>query len=183
MATKIYIEGLSIVIDDGVNGGLYSHDEILATFDRTLGIFKFIISENRGFNIGYADIQNELGVQAGATFDLTKTYLSPIVNFTPSGAAGIDGTNGVGATFSAKVNEVAGVLKGQVAYISGATGGFAQVSLADNTNFSKSDVLAFATESKTDGQTIIMQQLGLIEGFDTSAFTEGDILYLGTSGI
>ena len=90
MPTKIYIEGKSIIIDDGVNGGLYSHDEILATFDRANGLFIFKISENRGFNIAYNLIQDGDGLQAGATFEDTKTYLSPIVNFIPAtGASGV----------------------------------------------------------------------------------------------
>lgn len=42
--------------------------------------------------------------------------------------------------------------------------------------------MALATETKTDGQTIVLQQMGLLEGIDTTAFLEGDILYLGTSG-
>ena len=83
---------------------------------------------------------------------------------------------------SAKVNEAGGITAGQVVYITGATGGVPQVSLADNTDFSKGNVLAIAIEDKSDNQTILVCISGLIEGIDTSAFTEGDILYLGTSG-
>ena len=83
---------------------------------------------------------------------------------------------------SAKVNEAGGITAGQVVYITGATGGFPQVSLADNTDFSKGNVLAIAIEDKSDNQTILVCISGLIEGIDTSAFTEGDIVYLGTSG-
>lgn len=82
----------------------------------------------------------------------------------------------------AKVNEATGITKGQVVYVSGATGGSPQVSLADNTDYAKSDVLAIAAETKADNTAIQVIILGIIEGVDTSAFTEGQILYLGTSG-
>lgn len=84
--------------------------------------------------------------------------------------------------FSAKVNEVAGVSNGDVVYISGATGGFPQISKADNTDFSKADVLAMVTEDRANGQTVSCTLTGLVENIDTSSFSEGDILYLATSG-
>ena len=85
-------------------------------------------------------------------------------------------------TITAKVNEAGGITKGQVVFISGATGGFPQVSLADNTDFAKSDVLAVATETKTNGQNVAITIAGLVANIDTSAYTEGAVLYLGTSG-
>ena len=81
-----------------------------------------------------------------------------------------------------KVNEAGGVGAGQVLYISGATGGFPQVSVASNADFAKADVLAISNEAKTDGQQVIVTILGMIENIDTSAFSEGDILYLGLAG-
>ena len=83
---------------------------------------------------------------------------------------------------TAKVNEVGGITKGQLVYISGATAGLPQVSIADNADFSKADVLAVATETKANNLDIVITTLGLIENIDTSAFAEGNILYLGTSG-
>ncbi len=83
---------------------------------------------------------------------------------------------------SAKVNEAAGITKGDVVYITGATGGFPQVALADNTDFAKGDVLAISAETKADGQTMVIVTNGLLENVDTSAFTEGAILYLGVAG-
>ena len=83
---------------------------------------------------------------------------------------------------TAKVNEAAGIAKGQVVYISGATGGFPQVSIATNADFAKADVLAIATEAKADNQNIIITTQGLLENIDTTAFTEGAILYLGAAG-
>ena len=84
--------------------------------------------------------------------------------------------------FTGKVNEVAGVTKGQVVYISGATGGFPQVSLASNDDYSKSDILAVAKETKTNGQSIVVVTTGILENIDTSSFSEGQQLYLGVNG-
>lgn len=56
------------------------------------------------------------------------------------------------------------------------------MSLADSTDFSKGTTIAVSVESKTDGQTMVVATSGLLEGFDTSSFNEGDVLYLGTNG-
>ena len=83
---------------------------------------------------------------------------------------------------SAMVNEAAGITKGDVVYISGATGGKPQVSLADNTSFVKADVIAIARDTQIDTEAVAVITSGLLEGIDTSGFLAGDILYLGTSG-
>ena len=85
-------------------------------------------------------------------------------------------------TFTAKVNEVAGVAKGQVVYLSGVSGGDIQVSLADNTDFSETDVIAISVETKANNAIMVCQNFGLLEGIDTSGFLEGQVLYLGTAG-
>lgn len=83
---------------------------------------------------------------------------------------------------NAKVNEGAGISKGQAVYISGVTSGKPQVSLADNTNFIKSDVLAIANETAIDNADIEVIIAGPIDNIDTSSFSAGDVLYLGTLG-
>ena len=128
-----------------------------------------------GFHVGdlpgykQASVSEFFGVQS----DGKMGFSTPVV------AAAESSTSLV---VSAKVNEAGGISKGQIVYISGATGGFPQVSLADNTDFSKADVLAIANETKTNNQTIEVITIGLVEGIDTSSFSEGQILYLGTSG-
>ena len=148
-------------------------------------------------------LSDETGT-GSAVFATSPTLTSPVLNTGVSGSAILD-EDDLGSdsdsqlatqqsikayvddaikavTITAKVNEAGGITKGQVVFISGATGGFPQVSLADNTDFSKADVLAVATETKTNGQNIAITLSGLVEGIDTSAYTEGAILYLGTSG-
>jgi len=94
----------------------------------------------------------------------------------------IDGGAAEALVLIAKVNEAAGVTKGQVVHISGATGGFPQVSLASNDDYAKADVLAIANETKADNQNITITLSGTVANIDTSAFTEGDQLYLGVNG-
>ena len=84
--------------------------------------------------------------------------------------------------FTSKVNEAGGISIGEVVYVSGATGGIPQVALADNTDFSKADVLAISTETKSNSQNMICINSGILSGIDTSAFLEGDVLYLGATG-
>jgi len=139
-----------------------------------------------------------------AVFATSPTLTSPVLNTGVSGSAILDEDDLASdsdtqlatqqsikayvddaikaVTITAKVNEAGGITKGQVVFISGATGGFPQVSLADNTDFSKADVLAVSTETKTDGQNVAITIAGLVENIDTSAYTEGAVLYLGTSG-
>ena len=121
----------------------------------------------------------------GATTSDLVTNLSGVTGATVTNAldtllASDSSTESV--IINAKVNEAGGITKGQVVYISGATGGFPQVSIASNDDYTKSDVLAIAQETKTDGQNIIVVISGLLEDIDTSLFLEGDQLYLGTAG-
>lgn len=83
-------------------------------------------------------------------------------------------------TISAKATENIDV--GEVVYISGATGQFPQVSLADNTNSAKEHAIGVAAESKTTGQTILIRIVGELTGLNTSDWADGDILYLSTVG-
>jgi len=99
-----------------------------------------------------------------------------------------DGSNltGVGEaaatalTISCKAAE--NITKGQVVYISGATGSFPEVSLADNTNSAKHAFVGVAAETKTTGQTILVRVRGELSTLDTSAWVDGDALYLSTNG-
>ena len=84
--------------------------------------------------------------------------------------------------FSARVNEAGGIIKGEVVYISGVTGGAMEVSLASNDVFAESDVIAISAATTANNGTMVCQNFGLLEKIDTSSFTTGDILYLGVSG-
>lgn len=99
-----------------------------------------------------------------------------------------DGTMTVGAggadsiLIDGRVNEASGVNKGQPVYITGATGPTPDIALADSSDYSKAGVIALAIEDKNNNQNITVMTNGLLENIDTSAFTSGDVLYLGTVG-
>lgn len=71
---------------------------------------------------------------------------------------------------------------GEAVYISGAVGNNVQFSLADNTVDGKTYVAGVAIESKTAGQTIRIRHVGQLDNFNTSAWADGDNLYLSTAG-
>jgi hypothetical protein len=93
-----------------------------------------------------------------------------------------NGDSDVPVSEKCKVNEAAGITKGDVVYASGATGGFMRVSLADNTSHDKAHVYGVAAETKSNGETIIIRQVGEISNLDTSTFSAGDRLHLATAG-
>lgn len=97
-----------------------------------------------------------------------------------SNLTGVGATAATALTVSAKAAE--NIAKGEVVYISGATGQTPEVSLADNTNSAKHQFLGIAAETKTTGQTILIRVRGELVSLDTSSFTDGDILYLSTAG-
>jgi hypothetical protein len=117
---------------------------------------------------------------------------SPIGQTTPAAGAFTnlsgDGSalTGVGSaaasaiTLSAKAAE--DITKGQIVYISGATGQTAQVSIADNTVIGKGAVAGMAAETKTTGQTILVRVSGEMTGLNTSTFVDGNKLFLSTAG-
>ena len=82
----------------------------------------------------------------------------------------------------AKVSEVGGLVKGNVVYISGATGNKPEVSLADNTVHDKAHIFGMANEAASDGQSVQIAIAGEVGDLNTSAYTEGDRLHLVTGG-
>lgn len=145
-----------------------------------------------------ADVTDEANVKTamdGMTLSTTTTPLDGTENvFTRVGGSTevttsqaiadlAAATGGVGPVLqSARVDEAAGINKGQVVFISGVQGAQIEASLADNTDFDKSRVVALAFEDGDDNDTITFILLGVLADFDTTAFSEGDNLYLGTSG-
>ncbi len=81
-----------------------------------------------------------------------------------------------------KIDEAAGVSRGDLLYVSGGQGSNTLVSLADKANFSKVHVLAIANEAGANNAFIQVIGVGEILNIDTSAIPEGDIAYLGTAG-
>lgn len=71
---------------------------------------------------------------------------------------------------------------GQVVYVTGSTGELPSVSLANASNESTSaTTIGVVTESIANGADGFITTSGLIHGLNTLAFTEGDLLWLGTT--
>ena len=71
---------------------------------------------------------------------------------------------------------------GKAVYISGASGSDTTIALADNTSASTMPAVGITKESIANGATGAITISGALAGINMSAFTEGDVLYVGTSG-
>jgi len=71
---------------------------------------------------------------------------------------------------------------GKAVYISGASGSDTTIALADNTSASTMPAVGITKESIANGATGAVTISGALAGINMSAFTEGDVLYVGTSG-
>ena len=109
-----------------------------------------------------------------------------------SNLTGVGSSAATGLTISAKVKEAGGISKGQPVYISGGVGQFPRVSLCDNTDSTKSEIIGMAGETKTFGQTILIRLSGEISGLDTDgtgvpgaaeSWNDSTVLYMSTAGL
>lgn len=73
------------------------------------------------------------------------------------------------------------ISNGQAVYISGAIGNIPTIALAQADAVSTSNVVALATHDIENNTTGYVTTFGAIRGLNTSAFTEGDELYLSAS--
>jgi hypothetical protein len=72
---------------------------------------------------------------------------------------------------------------GQVVIVSGASGNRLTAALADNTSdLTSGAILGIVTEPIANNQQGFATTEGLVRDLNTSSFTEGDVLYLGSSG-
>lgn len=99
---------------------------------------------------------------------------------------GLDGTSvlQVGQEFLVKATNKTGstITDGQAVYISGSDGQRVVVSLAQAINTPSNQVsLAIATQNIANNATGFFTAKGLVRGLNTSAFAEGDILYVSTT--
>lgn len=91
-----------------------------------------------------------------------------------------------GVSFTAVNDEGATITKGQVVYIKGVSGGTPTVALAACDEAAKMPAFGFVADgSITQGSQGRIVTMGRLNGINTSAFSEGDILYVqtGSSGV
>jgi len=75
------------------------------------------------------------------------------------------------------------IYNGQVTYISGSSGEMETVDLADASNDSRMHNLGMVTQSSCNNNALCqITTIGLVHDIDTSAFSEGDSLYLTADG-
>jgi len=142
----------------------------------------------RGVNAAHDTVEVDAGDQFIAanvdadTVDVTGDVTAGFFYGDGSNLTGVGLSASSAVTLSAKAGE--NIDAGEAVYISGATGQVPQVSLADNTDQSKSQVIGVAAETKTTGQTILIRVKGLVTGLDTSTpgWSDGEQLYLSAAG-
>jgi len=137
-----------------------------------------------------ADFQNtsgdllNLGVNKVEKFAVD--YTGAVTGLSYSGDGSTLTNVGIGAatalTILSKVNEGAGITKGQAVYVSGATGNMPQVSLADNTVDGKHHPFGIAAETAANNTNILIRVAGEVTTLNTLAWSIGDHLYLSTAG-
>jgi len=96
-------------------------------------------------------------------------------------SAGISVGNAIALQFTALNSTGSTITKGSAVYVSGHTSE-TQVAPADNTSASTMPAFGIATDDILDGATGTIVIGGEISGINTSAFTIGDELYVGTAG-
>lgn len=78
-----------------------------------------------------------------------------------------------------KNNSGVAIANGQVVRVTGASGNALTIALADATDaVTATSTVGVATEDIADNASGMVTMIGLVRGIDTSAFTEGDTLYL-----
>ncbi len=83
--------------------------------------------------------------------------------------------------FTAKIDEVGGVVLGDVVYLNGSSGVNIEASKAINNDFTKVEVVAVATGTIANNGTGKLIHFGELSGLNTSSYSEGDTLYLGST--
>jgi len=96
-------------------------------------------------------------------------------------SAGISVGNATALQFTALNSTGSTITKGSAVYVSGHTSE-TQVAPADNTSASTMPSFGIATDDILDGATGTIVISGEISGINTSAFTIGDELFVGTAG-
>jgi len=85
-------------------------------------------------------------------------------------------------TFTAKNDTGSSIAKGKAVYISGASGSDTTIALAANTSASTMPAFGITKEAIANNSTGAVVLTGTLSGINTSSFSEGDELYVSTSG-
>ena len=173
---EITVASLALTVDASVVVGPASAvDDNLAAFDGTTG--KLV--KDSGIAAGDKTLGHILVADGTG---MNSVLMSGDAAIDAAGVVTVTSASSDKVILAARVNEAAGVVAGDLVYLTGATGSVPQVALADNTDFTKVAVLAMCNEAGADNAFIDVVMLGLVDGLDTSSFAEGVTLYLATAG-
>lgn len=87
----------------------------------------------------------------------------------------------IGNYFVAKVKEAGGVVKGQVVYVSGGSGANPEIKLAKANSRTTLPVVGFAADAGALNAFVRVDLYGVSVDFDTSAFVDGDAVYVSAT--
>ena len=119
-----------------------------------------------------ADVLAIVDSSASETKKITFANLTDSITVGSASELQFTGLNNTGSTIS----------KGKAVYISGAVGNDTSIALADNTSASTMAAFGIVKTDIANGDTGIVVISGQVASINTAAFSEGDELYVGTSG-
>ncbi len=119
-----------------------------------------------------ADVLAIVDDSASETKKITFANLTSSITVGSASELQFTGLNNTGSTIS----------KGKAVYISGAQGNDTTIALADNTSASTMAAFGIVKTDIANGDTGIVVISGQVASINTVAFSEGDELYVGTSG-
>ena len=119
-----------------------------------------------------ADVLAIVDSSASETKKITFANLTGSITVGSASELQFTGLNNTGSTLS----------KGKAVYISGAVGNDTSIALADNTSASTMAAFGIVKEDIANGDTGTVVISGTVASINTVAFSEGDELYVGTSG-
>lgn len=97
-------------------------------------------------------------------------------------SSGISVGNATELQFTAKNDTGASIAAGKAVYVSGASGSDTTIALAANTSASTMPAFGITKDAIANNATGVVVLAGTLAGINTSAFSEGDELYVSTSG-
>ena len=119
-----------------------------------------------------ADVLAIVDDSASETKKITFANLTGSITVGSASELQFTGLSNTGSTIS----------KGKAVYISGAVGNDTSIALADNTSASTMAAFGIVKTDIANGDTGIVVISGQVASINTAAFSEGDELYVGTSG-
>ena len=165
VANKVELDDLSVTTNSAGTAAL--------SYDNTTGVFSYTPPDLSSVSVNDEDIDDRVNALLQAGNGIALDYDDANNELTISSEdTEITAYNGTGATLS----------KGTVVYQSGVQGQNISVAAASNGSASTMPAVGIVLADIADQATGQIALAGLVRTLDTSSFTAGDVLYVGTSG-